>query len=402
MKKIILMLVPMLFMTTSIFAQWDIEEGFEGETFPPTDWTVINNNGGSEWLQMTSATYAHTGEKLTYCMRESSSGNPNDDWLITPQVSVQSGDSLIFWARGWSGLYDESFNVKLSTTGNAVADFTVTLGTGTISSNVYAEFEYDLSSYNGQDVYLAIQYVSVFEFALLVDDVSVGQDEPAIINVNLKVFLEGPFNETDMNTNLNPDDIPLSQPYNIAPWNYAGTESVVSIPNANVVDWVLVELRDTTEAQYAIGSTIIARQAAFILNDGSIVGMDGSSILSFNSSIIHQLFAVIWHRNHLGILSANALSGLGNVYIYDFTTGADKAYGINAQKYLSIGIYGMISGDVDASGFIDQDDKSIYWEPSAGTTGYKNSDLNLNTEVDNIDKDDFWVPNLGSESHVPE
>ncbi|MCD4697857.1 MAG: VCBS repeat-containing protein, partial [Bacteroidales bacterium] len=69
------------------------------------------------------------------------------------------------------------------------------------------------------------------------------------ISVNLNAFLEGPFNQTDMNTGLNPDHIPLSQPYNIAPWDYTGTESFVSIPNANVVDWVLVELRDTTEAQ---------------------------------------------------------------------------------------------------------------------------------------------------------
>ena len=40
--------------------------------------------------------------------------------------------------------------------------------------------------------------------------------------------------------------IPTTQPYNIAPWNYTGTESVTTIPNSNVIDWVLVELRETT------------------------------------------------------------------------------------------------------------------------------------------------------------
>jgi hypothetical protein len=222
------------------------------------------------------------------------------------------------------------------------------------------------------------------------------------ISVNLNVFLEGPFYETDMNTDLNPDFIPLSQPYNIAPWNYTGTESVASIPNANIVDWVLVELRDATEAQYATGSTVIARQAAFLLNDGSIVGLDGSSFLQFNVTIENYLFAVIWHKNHLGILSAIALNGFNDIYFYNFTTGADKAYGTDAQNYLSSGIYGMIAGDVDASGLIDQDDKTIYWESSTGTNGYNNSDLNLDTEVDNKDKNDFWVPNRGSGSQVPE
>ena len=130
--------------------------------------------------------------------------------------------------------------------------------------------------------------------------------------------------------------------------------------------------------------------------------MDGTSSLTFNVTIEDNLFAVIWHRNHLAILSANPLTYIGDTYLYNFSTVPGQAYGTDAQKNLGGGIYGMIAGDVDASGLIDQDDKTIYWESSAGTNGYKNSDLNLNTEVDNKDKDDFWVPNLGSESYVPE
>ncbi|MCD4788643.1 MAG: hypothetical protein K8R37_01490, partial [Bacteroidales bacterium] len=223
-------------------------------------------------------------------------------------------------------------------------------------------------------------------------------------SVSLDVFLEGPFNstDTDMNTDLNSDGlIPLAQPFNTAPWNYTGTESATSIPNANIVDWVLVEFRDAVDAGSATSGTMIARQAAFLLNDGSIVGLDGASDLQFSYTPINQLFVVIWHRNHLGVLSAYALTGFGDVYYYNFTNGPDKAYGTDAQKYLSSGIYGMIAGDVDGSGLINQDDKTIYWEPSAGTTGYNGSDLNLDTETDNKDKDDFWVPNLGLGTQVP-
>ena len=93
--------------------------------------------------------------------------------------------------------------------------------------------------------------------------------------VDLKIFLEGPFIGYEMETNLNIQSlIPNNHPFSGYPWNYAGTESVASIPNADIVDWVLVELRDTTEAQYAAGSTMIAQQAAFLLNDGSVVGID--------------------------------------------------------------------------------------------------------------------------------
>jgi hypothetical protein len=41
------------------------------------------------------------------------------------------------------------------------------------------------------------------------------------------------------------------------------------------VDWVLVEFRDATTT--ASATATIARQAAFLLSDGSITAMDGSS-----------------------------------------------------------------------------------------------------------------------------
>ncbi len=89
---------------------------------------------------------------------------------------------------------------------------------------------------------------------------------------------------------------------------------LAAIPNANVVDWVLVELRDAPSAAAATSATRIARQAAFILNDGSIVGLDGSSVLQFNNAINQQLFVIVNHRNHLGVLSANALTQSGGIY----------------------------------------------------------------------------------------
>jgi hypothetical protein len=64
----------------------------------------------------------------------------------------------------------------------------------------------------------------------------------AQIFLNLKVFLEGPFNGTSMNTSLNDQNlIPLSQPYNVSPWIFPGTEQVTTIPNSSIVDWILIE-----------------------------------------------------------------------------------------------------------------------------------------------------------------
>ncbi|MCD4746118.1 MAG: glycoside hydrolase family 55 protein [Bacteroidales bacterium] len=224
------------------------------------------------------------------------------------------------------------------------------------------------------------------------------------IEIKLKNFFEGPFNGTDMNTDLNSGGhIPLSQPYNILPWNYIGTESVSSIPNTNVVDWVLVELRDTTQADLATSETMIGRQAAFILNDGLIVGLDGSSFLSFNHSINHSLFIVIWHRNHLGVMSAYPLTEVSGIYSYDFTTGANQAYGGSlGHKKIGTGIWGMIGGDGDANSQIGNADKNDVWAVQAGTSGYLSGDFTMDVQVNNSDKNDIWTPNSGKGGQVPD
>ncbi len=223
------------------------------------------------------------------------------------------------------------------------------------------------------------------------------------ISLDLKVFLEGPFNGVEMNTDLtNSTILPLNQPYNDLPWNYNGTENVVAIPS-DVVDWILVELRDATDAASANESTSIAKQAAFLKNDGSVVGLDGISNLYFPYSPISQLFVVIWHRNHLPVLSNYPLGELSGIYAYDFRSGIDKAYpGTLSLKELASGTWGMISGDSDASGMVNQDDKTVLWETKTGLQGYLGSDLNLDTEVNNQDKNEMWLPNLGAGSQVPQ
>ena len=206
--------------------------------------------------------------------------------------------------------------------------------------------------------------------------------------VAIVVFLEGPFNGLDMNTDIH-DVLPLSQPYSGTPWNYAGTESVTEIP-ANVVDWVLIELRDAPDAASATSGTMIAQLTAFLLNDGSVVGLDGLSNLRFNNSITQQLFIVVWHRNHISVLSANPVTITGSVYNYDFSTSAGQAYGTDAQKYLGSGIYGKKGGDANADGFVDLSDKTI-WASQAGTRGYKSGDFTMDGQVNNPDKNDVWL-----------
>ena len=227
--------------------------------------------------------------------------------------------------------------------------------------------------------------------------------EADFTELDIRVLLEGPFNGAGLDTGLNESGIiPPDQPYNNPPWNYQGTESVTSIPNPDVVDWVLVELRDATTASLATGATAIARQAAFLLSDGSVAGLDGMSALQFDISINQNLFAVVWHRNHLGIMSAFPLTETGGIYTYDFSSGNGQAFGTDAQKNLGNGQYGMIAGDANADGMINDNDGTESWYFETGQSGYLGSDVNLNGQSNNLDKNDYWYINYGKINQVPE
>lgn len=117
--------------------------------------------------------------------------------------------------------------------------------------------------------------------------------------LNVKIYLEGAYFGTDsMHTSLAPINLfPKENPYNVFPWNYLGTEKVTEIPD-RVVDWVLVSLRTDS-----LSSSAIARRAGFLLSDGSIVDLDGSSPIAFAAEM-GNYYVVVEHRNHLPIMSS--------------------------------------------------------------------------------------------------
>lgn len=222
------------------------------------------------------------------------------------------------------------------------------------------------------------------------------------IIVSLDALLEGPFDGANMTSVLNPWLMPLNQPYNVPPWSYAGTESVFAIPNGNVTDWILVELRETAGgAATALPGTRIARQAGFLLNNGRIVATDGISNMIFGVTVTDNLYAIVWHRNHLGIMSSVPLTFGGGLYSYDFTTAAGQAY-LSGQTNLGGGNYGMYAGDADGNGEVHLDDIDIRWSGEAGSSGYFGGDMNMDGQVDNVDKNDVWLPNQTLTDQVPD
>ena len=123
--------------------------------------------------------------------------------------------------------------------------------------------------------------------------------------------------------------------------------------------------------------------------------------------VTDNLYLAVYHRNHLGMLSANALNYNNvdgyDVYSYDFTDGQSKAYGTSGyggQGALTGGKFGMYSGDADGNGDVNLTDLDIFVLEFGQPLDYYGSDFDLNGDV-NLTDLDYYVPNFGYLSQIP-
>jgi hypothetical protein len=221
---------------------------------------------------------------------------------------------------------------------------------------------------------------------------------------NMTAYFKGAWNNptANMRTLLNSNGLlPLSQPYTAAPFNYAGSETVGSIPNANVVDWVLVELRNPADGlpASALAATSVGRKAAFVLNNGAIVDLDGATPLTIDINKQGAAFFVIRHRNHLGIMSNSLPSNATGTYTNDFTSlaniytnGAAASAPATVLSASAPGntLYGMWPGDVNVSRAVTSTDVSLINAAIAGpasgnTSVYNTRDVTLDRNVTSAD-----------------
>lgn len=139
-------------------------------------WTTIRNGGGSSytnWRVINPSTYfsdnpkpAYNGDKVAMSRSWSGSAYTVDNWLITPQVTLNG--TLRFWVMD-DGSYHEHYDVYVSTTTTDIAAFTKIAEPGDASGN-WTEVSVDLSSYAGQKGYIAIRHTDTDQDYLLIDD----------------------------------------------------------------------------------------------------------------------------------------------------------------------------------------------------------------------------------------
>lgn len=211
--------------------------------------------------------------------------------------------------------------------------------------------------------------------------------------LQLQVWLQGAYHAASglMKTTLKTENLlPLQQPYNALPWQYAGTESVATAADfpANTVDWLLIDL--VREAD----SGLAARKAVLLLNNGQVVEPNGTTNISFsNLAGGTNYYVVIRHRNHLPIATAFAQPLFGTLNLALTTPSQVLSNGTTPQLViLNNNLYGMYAGDMNADGNINLSDFALYNAQRSALNEYKTTDVNLDRLISVADFN-LYLPN---------
>lgn len=182
---------------------WTLYDGDGLATYGVTGYSWTNSGYTGSYMcfnpsattpAMTTGWEAHIGQKYAACWAGVPAGSvtANNDWLISPQLTLTASSTLTFWAKEYTTTYPESFNVKYSTTTNANTAFTNTLASAVVPSTTWTQYTYTLPA---TAKYFAIQCVSANAFCFMVDDVTVSNAStppaPQFGNVSGYVYRSG-------------------------------------------------------------------------------------------------------------------------------------------------------------------------------------------------------------------
>lgn len=185
MKKLLL-LFTMLLLSNTNFGQVALSENFDGTTFPPTDWTVVNTHATNNWKRTPTAITGFGSATVAWIAA------PQDESLISPVFNLVGMNTATL-----------NFSVTLGylyMVTNPVGDFTASISNdGGISWNqLWVEEDYgayveyvplnisiNLANYVGQtNLQIKFQYVGNDADTVRLDDVSVSScanaDQPTI------------------------------------------------------------------------------------------------------------------------------------------------------------------------------------------------------------------------------
>lgn len=269
---------------------YDSFEDYEDFAINFKPWTLIDGDGkGTASIRNTH--YPHLGEPVAamvfnpytttppctnvafapltgakYLAFFNAVGGTSDDWAIAPKRMIRKGDKLMISFRHLeAGASPERFTICVSTTGTDPEDFMVVSAGNYIASEArWMTFQGDMSSFAGEEVHVAIHYISDQTGGMLmVDDFFIGAVPEDLKDIQAgkwvtkaqeettyKVYLDGEFKE-DVNTNKHVFSNMKPGTYTVGVSQvYKGGESTITTAEVLVEDFKAVsagwELRLST------------------------------------------------------------------------------------------------------------------------------------------------------------
>lgn len=188
--------------------------------------------------------------------------------------------------------------------------------------------------------------------------------------------------------------LPYVQPYE-AIYGYQGIEEVTDVSvfadreEESVVDWVLLELRDSNDP-----TIIVTRRAALVQRNGEIVDVDSVSAVFFEG-YSGEYYLAVRHRNHLGVMSKNSITMDDALIEFDFRTEGlyDRSDRAESPSYSRNGYQMLWAGDTNndriirftsaqndvnlISEFVLNHPNNVFGDLGFGPTSYNVLDANM-------------------------
>ncbi len=172
------------------------------------NWIQYDEDGGNTY-SITDVEFENAGEPMSYMVFNPASTTPpvedmipqsgskfitsfastegvNDDWLISPAITVGTTTVVSFYAKSYTADYGlERFAVKMSLGGSEISNFQYSLHQGVEYLEAPTEwtlYHFNVSALTGTTVRFAIQCVSADAFIFMVDNFRVDSTDDGVDN----------------------------------------------------------------------------------------------------------------------------------------------------------------------------------------------------------------------------
>lgn len=231
-------------------------ETFNTNSTSENCWQVINDNDDGETWELDSASFAYEGDQAA-AMFTGSNGN-NEDWLISPTITITENQRLRYYYRVYDSFFTEDLEVLLSTNGTGLDQFTTVLYDSDDDATLINNVEYK---------------VKIINFPPGISgDVNIAFHVPYVLSTN---SYRG---QTLVIDNVNIEDIPnCPQPTNITLNNLTDTEVQVTWDaNGSETAWeISVEPTGTDAPQ---GDTVPEYLYNATTNPFTVTGLSASTM----------------------------------------------------------------------------------------------------------------------------